>query len=101
MSTSIYWIKKQLAESLPIKITSENTGEFTLNGKTIILYCPTTDEYEITSQVIFKASKVKADILAFPTQWCRATREAIEYGKSLGIKVIPFGKFLSDYGNKN
>lgn len=99
MSASIYWMKKQLLDRLTIKITSENTGEFTFEGNKMILYCPTTDEYEITSKVIFKASQLKADILAFPTQWCRATREAVEYGRSLGIKVIPFGKFISDYGN--
>lgn len=98
MSTSIYWMRKQLLESLPINVTSENTGEFFFDGKKMILYCPTTSEYEITSQVIIKASDLKADIIAFPTQWCKATREAIEYGKTLGIKVIPFGHFINVYG---
>lgn len=93
-------MKRQLSETLPIIITSENTGEFCFDGKKMILYCPTTAEYEITSEVIMKASKLKADILAFPTQWCQATREAKEYGKTLGIKVIPFGEFINTYGNQ-
>ena len=98
MSTSIYWIKRQLSEVLPIKIINENTGEFIFDGKRMVLYCPTTNEYEINIQIIQKASRMGTNILAYPTQWCRATREAIEHGRTLGIKVIPFGKFINDYG---
>lgn len=99
MSTSIYWIRKQLLGKLDLKITSENTGEFEFRGKKLVLYCPTTDEYEITIAIVMKASNLKADILAYPTQWCRATREAIEYGKRSRIDIIPFGGFFDKYAS--
>lgn len=97
MSTSIYWVRNQLLGKLDLKITSENTGEFEFRGKKLVLYCPTTDEYEITIDIVMKALKLKANILAFPTQWCSATREAIEYGKRLRIEIIPFGGFFNKY----
>tara|TARA_B100001063_G_scaffold208909_1_gene205626 strand:- start:141 stop:440 length:300 start_codon:yes stop_codon:yes gene_type:complete len=99
MSSSIYWLRKQLDQSSKFKVIDENIGEFEFQGKTLKVYCPTTSEYEINVDVVLSALRKGADIVTYPTTWCKATREAITHGKSLSIEVIPFGKFLEDYRN--
>jgi hypothetical protein len=82
------------------KKINEQMLEFEQYGKIKKVYCPFTDEYEITIDVVLKVSKLGANILIFPTSWCRATREAIEYGKTLGVEVMPVGAFMSKYANE-
>jgi hypothetical protein len=69
-----------------------------VDSNKIVVYCPTTDEYEITSSIVQKAKNMNARLLAYPTQWCKTTTSAISYGRGLGIEIMPFGKFLSIYG---
>lgn len=99
MSTSIYWLRKQLVGNTKFKVLDKNVGEFEHQGNNLKVYCPTTNEYEITVDVVINASKKGADIVAFPTTWCKATREGITHGRSLQIEVMPFGKFLDIYGS--
>lgn len=99
MSNSIYWLRKQLSSNAKFKVVDENVGEFQFQGNTLKVYCPTTSEYEITVDVVLRASRKGANIVTYPTTWCKATREAITHGKSLRLEVIPFGKFLDDYRN--
>ena len=98
MSTSIYWLKKQLKSSAKFRVIDKNVGEIDFKGETLRVYCPTTSEYEITVDILLKASKSGVKIVTYPTTWCEATREAVAYGKTLGIDVMPFGKFLGVYG---
>lgn len=99
MSDSIYWVGKQLDRSAKFKVIDENIGEFEFQGNTFKVYCPTTSEYNISVDVVLRASRRGANIVTYPTAWCKATREAITHGKSLRIEVIPFGKFLDIYGS--
>tara|TARA_R110002012_G_scaffold292466_1_gene487660 strand:- start:18 stop:335 length:318 start_codon:yes stop_codon:yes gene_type:complete len=94
MSNSIYWLRKQLDRSAKFRVVDENVGEFQFKGNTLKVYCPTTSEYEITVDVVLRASKKGANVVTFPTSWCKATREGITHGRTLKIDVIPFGKFL-------
>ncbi len=100
MSTSIFWIKKQLKTSNRLKVIDENIGEFEFNGNMLKVYCPVTTEYEINVDVLLKASDKGANIITYPTSWCEATVEAISQSKSYGIEIMPFGKFLGIYGEQ-
>jgi len=98
MSSSAHWLISQLRGKREMKVIDVNCFEMYYDNKKMIIYCPTTDEYEITSAIIYKAKNTNAVILAYPHQWCRATSSAISLGKSLGIDVIPFGRFFDLYG---
>jgi len=100
MSTSIFWIKKQLNSSNRLKVIDENIGEFEFNGNTLKVYCPVTTEYEINVDVLLKASDKGANIITYPTSWCEATVEAISLSRNYGIEIMPFGKFLGIYGEQ-
>jgi len=98
MSTSAYWLSKQIKGKRTFRTLNENCLEIDLDGNKTIVFCPTTDEYEITTAIVQKAKNLNATIIAYPTQWCKATASAISYGKGEGIDIMPFGKFLSMYG---
>jgi len=98
MSSSAYWLFNKLKDKNIFRILNENCLEIDLDGNKTIVFCPTSDEYEITTAIVQKAKNLNATLLAYPSQWCKATSSAISYGKSLGIKIMPFRKFLSIYG---
>ena len=98
MSESSYWLYNQIKNKLNVKKISKHCIEIYKDEKIITVYCPTTEEYEITYAVVQNAIHEKANIIAFPIQWCKATSSAKSYGREHGIKVIPFGKFFSEFG---
>lgn len=98
MSSSVFWLAQQLNGKIRYKILDKNRLEFNLDDTVTIVYCPITEEYEITSAVVRKAKDLDSTIIAYPHQWCKTTSSAISLGKSLGVKIMPFGAFLSQYG---
>lgn len=99
MSNSIYWFQQMIRDKIDHTKLGEQMLRFKIYGEEKTVYLPFTDEYEINSDVILKVSKLGANILVFPTSWCRATREAIDYGRTLGVEVIPVGAFMAKYAS--
>jgi hypothetical protein len=58
------------------------------------IYTPIPSEYIITVEVVQKAIELGANVISFPTSWCRASGEAIAYGKSHNVQVIPHGRLF-------
>jgi hypothetical protein len=100
MSSSAYWLFNKIKDKNTCRFLNENCLEIDLDGNKIIVFCPTSDEYEITTAIVQKAKNMNATLLAYPHQWCKATSSAISYSKSVGIDIMPFGKFLSIYGTE-
>ena len=98
MSSSVIWLANQLKGKKTVHVLDENCLEIDNNGENTIVYCPTTDEYEITSAIVQKAKSLGVKVIAYPHQWCKATSSAISSGNANGIKVIPFGAFFESYG---
>ena len=98
MGSSAYWLFNKIKNKNIFRILNENCLEINLDGNKTIVFCPTSDEYEITTAIVKKAKNLNATIIAYPTQWCKATTSAISYGKGEGIDIMPFRKFLSMYG---
>jgi hypothetical protein len=97
MSESVYWLSKQLKGKATFRVIDANCGELTTATDKLVLYCPTTQEYEITVEVVKKAIARNATLLPYPVGWCRASREAIEYGKTHNIRVLAMGAFFDEY----
>jgi len=98
MSSSAYWLTTQMNKDLQTRLLDENRFEMVIDDTKTIVYCPTNDEYEVTSALVQKASNLGVAILAYPTAWCKATTSAFSHGKKLNVEVMPFGKFLAIYG---
>ena len=96
MSSSVFWLSRQLKKCI-FRPLNENCIEIDIDNVKKIVYCPTTEEYEITSAVVVKAKEQNASIITYPTSWCKATSNAISSGRQLDIEVIPFGEFLKKY----
>ena len=58
------------------------------------IYTPNTDEYLITIDIVQKAKDMGANIISYPTSWCRASSEAFSYGKKNNLQVIPHGRLF-------
>jgi hypothetical protein len=64
------------------------------NGTEYRIYTPSSTEYMIDVDIVQKAREMDANVISFPTKWCRASSEAISYGKLHKIQVIPHGKLF-------
>lgn len=91
-----YWLYQQLSEIEGLTLES-NHRELIVVSKgtqTLRIYCPDSDEYIISTDVVQKVSEMGGDTISYPTSWCRAATEAILFGSSNGVEVLPHGALL-------
>ena len=97
MSDNMYWFLKMLRGKINYCELGKQMVSFNHFGEECIVYCPFTDEYEITVDLVRKVSRLGVNVLIYPTAWCRATREAIGHGQNIGVEVIPLKEFMKKY----
>jgi len=92
---STYWLYQQLQGGSNVAVDgSDPILSVTFDHRTERVYCPTSDEYLVTAEVIQKAKDLGATIIAYG-YWCGVTYEAKQYGKKNGIAVMPYGGFFA------
>jgi len=57
-----------------------------------------SDEYIVSVDVVEKVRGLGGNVIAYPTTWCRASSEAIKYGRLHGIDVMPHGRLFEMLG---
>jgi hypothetical protein len=90
LSTS--WLRGELAQSSDARTDG---GDPILsivlpNGREERIYCPDSDEYRVSADVVEKAAGLGATIVAYSSQWCEATIEGKEHARARGISIFPF-----------
>lgn len=90
MSTS--WLRRELAQSSDARTDG---GDPILSiilptGQEERIYCPNSDEYRVSADVVEKAAELGATIVAFSSNWCEATVEGKDHAKARGVSILPF-----------
>jgi hypothetical protein len=93
MSTS--WLSAQLMNTSAVTDRGDPILSVTFAGRTERVYCPNSDEYRVTADVVRKAKDLGGTIIAYSSTWCGATEEAKRYAKSLEVNVMPFNAFFA------
>jgi hypothetical protein len=93
MSTS--WLSAQLMNTDAVIDGGDPILSVASAGRTERVYCPNSDEYRVTADVVKKAKDLGATIIAYSSTWCEATYEAKRYAKSLNVSVMPFNAFFA------
>ena len=90
---SINWLCGQLRKTsdATFKDKGEVVAVLRPDGVVDVIYCPDSDEYRITADVVKKAAALGSDIIAYSSTWCEPTEEGEGYAKELGLKILPFG----------
>ncbi|MDP3551178.1 MAG: hypothetical protein Q8R81_12400 [Novosphingobium sp.] len=88
---STYWLRRKIEDETNAK-TDRKDPVITINysGGSLSVYCPNPSEYAVDSDVVKKAADLGAEIIAYASTWCKATYEAKQYGKSIGVDVMPY-----------
>jgi hypothetical protein len=91
-----FWLYKQLEQKSNLTVDSQFNPLVVVekNGIEYKIYTPKPEEYLIDIDVVQKAREMGANVISFPTSWCRASSEAISYGRVHKIQVIPHGKLF-------
>lgn len=91
-----YWLFEQLKYRPQLRVNPQYDPLIILDkgGVEYRIYTPLSSEYLVSVDVVQKAKDLGANVISFPTMWCRASREAILYGRKHNIQVIPHGKLL-------
>jgi hypothetical protein len=92
---STYWLYQELRTSNAVVDGGNPILTVEFGDRTERVYCPDSDEYRVTADVIQKAKGLGATIIAYSNTWCGVTYEAKQYGKQNGIEVMPFGSFFA------
>lgn len=90
MSTS--WLRRELAQSSDAR-TDSGDPILTIilpNAREERIYCPDSDEYRVSADVVEKAAGLGATIVAYSSNWCEATVEGKDHAKVRGINVMPY-----------
>ena len=90
MSTS--WLRRELTQSSDART---DDGDPILSvilptGREERIYCPDSDEYRVSADVVEKAAGLGATIVAYSSHWCEATVEGKDHAKARGISILPF-----------
>lgn len=89
------WLYSELKKSADVKMTfGEPVFSVTFSGRTEQVFCPGPAEYAVTADVVKTAYEHGATIISYAS-WCQATYEAKQYGKKLGILVMPHNSFFA------
>jgi len=90
LSTS--WLRRELAQSSDV-CTDDGDPILSVilpDGRVERIYCPDSDEYRVSADVVEKAAGLGATIVAYSSNWCEATIEGKDYAKVRGLSVLPF-----------
>lgn len=93
MSTS--WLSEQLMSTDAAIDGGIPILAVTFAGRTERVYCPDSDEYRVTADVVRKAKDLGATVIAYSSTWCDATYEAKRYAKDLGVSVMAYNAFFA------
>lgn len=92
---STRWLSDRLSGVPGVEIDhGDPVLEVRFAGRVERVYCPRSDEYRVTADVVRKAKDLGATIISYPAQWCDATYEGKAYGKELGITVMQHSAFF-------
>lgn len=91
-----YWLYNQLVSKPNLYVDSEFHPLVVVekSGTEYKIYTPNPEEYLIDVDVVQKAKALGANVISYPTSWCRASGEAISYGRLHKVQVIPHGKLF-------
>ena len=94
--SSNYWLYKQLKQKPNLRVNPQFTPLIIVDkvGVEYQIYTPTPNEYLIDVDIVQKARELGANVISYPTSWCRASSEAISYGRMHKILVISHGKLF-------
>jgi len=93
---STYWLWQQLSVASGIRVGKpEIVLEVSISEKTEKIYCPSSDEYIISAEIVEKAKELGATIIAYGTTWSRPTIEAIQHGKTLKISILGYSQLFA------
>jgi hypothetical protein len=91
-----YWLNNELAAKSNAQIDGGNPVlSVIFSGRTERVYCPDSDEYRVTADVVEKAKELGATIIAYSESWSDTTYDAKQYAKQVGITVMPFAAFFA------
>jgi hypothetical protein len=92
---STYWLRDQLRGNSKVVLDGGNPIlSVTFDGRTERIYSPDPDEYRVTADVVLKAQKLGATVIAYGS-WCEATYDGKEYAKKHGIAVMSYASFFA------
>lgn len=89
---STYWLRNKLEGASGVK-TDGGDPILTIvldAGREERIYCPDSDEYRVTADVVDKAVDLGATIIAYGS-WCDTTVEGKLRAKEKGASVLRFG----------
>lgn len=91
-----YWLYNQLEQKPNIHVNPQFNPLIIVekSGVEYKIYTPTPSEYLVDVDIVQKAREMGANVISYPTTWCRASGEAISYGRMHKIQVIPHGKLF-------
>jgi hypothetical protein len=92
---STFWLDKQLAATDAVTDGGNPILAVTFADRTERVYCPDSDEYRVTADVVSKAKVLGATIISYPTIWSGTTYEAKQHAKSLGIIIMAHNGFFA------
>lgn len=90
-----FWLRDQLVEKNVIVDNGNPVLSVTFAGRTERVYCPDSDEYRITADVVAKAKELGATIIVYSTKWCGITAEGKLHAKNIGIYAMPYNAFFA------
>lgn len=90
MSTS--WLRQELARSSDARTDGGDPilSVILPNGREERIYCPESDEYRVSADVVEKAVRLGATIVAYSSSWCGVTVEGKDHATTVGISILPF-----------
>lgn len=89
---STFWLRGKLATGGNAK-NDDGDPVLTIyfeDGGSVKIYCPSSDEYRITADVVEKASELGANMITYGS-WCDVTVEGKMHAKAKGISVVRYG----------
>lgn len=93
---STYWLNEQLKGKAGIVTDGGNPVlSVSFNGRTERIYCPSPDEYRVTADVVRKAQRLGATIVAYSSSWGTPTYEGKTFGETNRISVMSYASFFA------
>lgn len=93
---STYWLRDKLGGYNNVIVDGgDPILSVSFKGRTERVYCPDPDEYRVTADVVEKARRLDATIIAYASTWCGSTYEGSEYGRNNGVRVMPYADFFA------
>lgn len=96
MSENNWWLHKQLtALGANVAAAQKPLVRLSHNNKLYLIYTPNSDEYIITVDIVDEVKRMGGTTISYPTSWCKASREAVQYGRTVGVEILPHGALFA------